>query len=195
MRAMRFYLDIEFLKRGPHVPIELISLAMVTDDDQMLYLVNADFDRALADDWMRTHVLPHLDRDDAHAPVPFGQFGPADRSVRRAGLRRQQAAVREVARRLRLRLLSTCFGRMIDHPAGWPKHFLDLREWAGRLGNAHIPRTQPHEHDALYDARHDRDAFRALAELEASRAARSERRLRERLFADVTQVLRPAVLL
>ena len=186
----RFYLDTEFLETGPAAPVELISLALVTDDDRTLYLVNADFDRARASDWLRENVLPHLDRDGAPSPVPYSQFGPRITEFVADVCAGAKPEFWMWSGAYDFVLLNGCFGRMVDTPPGWPNHFNDLRAWAGRLGNVTVQRTQPHEHDALYDARHDRDAYQFLAATAKARAAKAERRLRERLLADVTAVLR-----
>lgn len=165
----------------------------MTDDDRSLYLVNADFDRALASEWVRANVLSHLECPDVPAPVPFAEFGPqiAAFVADVCGDRKPQFAMWSGA--YDFVLLAACFGTMLQRAAGRPKYFLDLRELAGRLGSPHVPRTQPHEHDAQYNARHDRDAYRYLAELERTRADRAERRLREHLLAEITSVLRPPV--
>ena len=65
MRKRRFYLDTEFYEDGR--TIDLISLALVREDGQHLYLVSAEADLGRVSPWVRENVLPHLPPKDDHA--------------------------------------------------------------------------------------------------------------------------------
>jgi hypothetical protein len=57
----RIYVDCEFIDTGRD--IDLISIGMVREDGEELYLVAQDtalMERASADDWLREHVIPSL---------------------------------------------------------------------------------------------------------------------------------------
>ncbi|HSY22339.1 MAG TPA: DUF5131 family protein [Polyangiaceae bacterium] len=61
---MRYYLDTEFCETG-YARIDLISLALVSEDGREFYAVASDgWDedavRAMPDDWLAANVLPHL---------------------------------------------------------------------------------------------------------------------------------------
>jgi len=55
---MKYFLDTEFIENGK--TIDPISLAMVSEDDRKLYLINLDADLSKADDWIKENVIPHL---------------------------------------------------------------------------------------------------------------------------------------
>lgn len=56
---MRYYLDCEFLERP--CTIDLLSLALVREDGEYLYVINQDCDLTQANDFVREHVIPNLD--------------------------------------------------------------------------------------------------------------------------------------
>lgn len=155
---MRYFLDTEFEEDG--TTIMPISLALVAEDERELYL-EFDFDvwRASNNDFVREQVLPHLswaadDRlsveaarerilefiGDDHKPVFWAYYGDYDWV-----------------------LFCRIFGRMVDLPAHFPQLCLDLQQaWMreGRLAKPAQPRDQ---HNALADARWNRDLFLRLA--------------------------------
>lgn len=57
---MRYFLDTEFLETGQ--TIELISIAIVSDEGDSYYAVvsDADWQRILQDGWVKQHVVPQL---------------------------------------------------------------------------------------------------------------------------------------
>ena len=57
---MKFYLDTEFIESGPHRPIELISIAIVSEDGREFYAENRECPRNTASDWVQKNVFPHL---------------------------------------------------------------------------------------------------------------------------------------
>jgi hypothetical protein len=65
-------------------------------------------------------------------------------------------------------LLCWLFGRMVDLPAGMPMYTLDLRQYAYHLGDPALPVVQG-EHDALNDAKWNREVYLMLKENEKSR--------------------------
>jgi hypothetical protein len=151
---VKVFFDTEFLEDGK--TIDLISIGMVREDGEELYLVNreADWKRVLANDWLSANVVPHLP--------------PIDSWVTRA----------EIAESVRLFagvgpefwayyadydwvVLCQLFGRMIDLPIGWPMYcrdFKQLSDWHGWKLN----KQTSGEHDALCDAKWLRDEFERL---------------------------------
>lgn len=152
----RFFLDQEFIEDGR--TIDLVSIGLVCEDSREYYAVSSEFDPAKANDWVRTHVLPKLDRgpriplsrirDDvlgfvgAAKPVFWGYYADYD-------------------------WVAFCrlFGAMVDLPEGWPKYCRDVKQWADDLGNPTLPPTPPFAHHALFDARWIREAHGFLADL------------------------------
>lgn len=147
---MRVFFDTEFFEDGR--TIDLISIGMVREDGQKLYLENADFDAGRADDWLKENVIPKLrggafrtpHRDMGCYIVQFA--GPAPE------IWAYYADYDWVA-------LCQTFGRMIDLPIGWPMYCRDLKQEADRLGVRLPKMASACEHNALYDAEWAMDAF------------------------------------
>ena len=59
--------------------------------------------------------------------------------------------------------LCQLWGRMIDLPKGVPMWTNDLKQECARLGDPRVPEQGPGEHNALADARHNRDIAEFLA--------------------------------
>lgn len=57
---MRYFLDTEFIERGPKHPLELISIGIVCEDGRELYCVSTDFKSRHASAWVKENVFPHL---------------------------------------------------------------------------------------------------------------------------------------
>jgi len=55
---MRVYFDTEFT--GLHKNTTLISIGMVAEDGQELYLELDDYDRSQVDEWLKENVIVHL---------------------------------------------------------------------------------------------------------------------------------------
>jgi hypothetical protein len=56
---MKYFLDAEFHEDGK--TIELISIALVSQDGRRLYFENADYDWDKSTDWLKENVYPHLE--------------------------------------------------------------------------------------------------------------------------------------
>lgn len=73
---MRYFIDTEFIERGPKHPLELISIGIVADDGRELYRVSTDFKARHASSWVKANVLPHLpDRDVNFYDSPRRRMG------------------------------------------------------------------------------------------------------------------------
>lgn len=153
----RWFLDTEFNENGR--TIELISIALVSDDGREFYAVSSEFDPQTCNDWVKQHVLPRLPRQETW--------------VSRA----------EIAEALRTLLLTDppeiwayyadydwvafcqLFGRMIDLPKGLPMWCRDIKQLAWSLGDPKLPEQGAGEHDALEDARWNLRVYRFLGAL------------------------------
>ncbi|HEX2615078.1 MAG TPA: 3'-5' exoribonuclease [Nitrososphaera sp.] len=54
------------------------------------------------------------------------------------------------------------FGMMIDLPAGYPMYTRDLQQWADQLGCKDLPKQEGAEHNALEDARWNKQVWHHL---------------------------------
>ena len=161
---MRYFLDTEFNEMGPHLPIDLISIGIVAEDGREFYAISTEFRAEDCNDWVQKSVLPHL-------------LGTV-----RAGI--GQASLKEI----REALLKFCgperygrpefwgyfadydwvvfcqiFGTMVDLPKGWPMYCRDLEQWCDKLGNPKLPKQASTEHNALCDARWNREVWEFLS--------------------------------
>jgi 3' exoribonuclease, RNase T-like len=161
---MRFFLDTEFIESGPSFPLISLSIAIVAEDGRELYIVNADAPLELANAWVKKNVIPNLgdprpEAGDARQPILklseivrrfigeskpefWGYYADYDWVV-----------------------FCQLFGTMIDLPKGWPMYCRDLKQFCDDLGNPELPKQNSTEHNALHDARWNREAWNFLNHL------------------------------
>lgn len=154
----RYFIDTEFIEAGPNYPVCLLSIGIVRDDGSELYLELDGAPVGLANDWVKANVLPHLkggrccmEREDiAHCikrfvghdiPEFWGYYADYDWVV-----------------------FAQIFGTMMDLPKGWPMYCRDLKQWCDQLGNPTLPNQGSTEHNALNDARWNREVYQFLQE-------------------------------
>ncbi|MFE6967092.1 3'-5' exoribonuclease domain-containing protein [Agromyces sp. NPDC057679] len=146
---MKVFFDTEFIEDGR--TIDLLSIGIVREDGATYYAEPAETDRSRASAWVIENVFPHLT-----GPVKPRQV-IAQEIVEFAGERPEfwayVAAYDWVA-------LCQLYGRLLDIPAGWPKHCNDLKQEARRLG-ARLPKDGLN-HNALVDAVWARDGYLKL---------------------------------
>lgn len=163
-----YFYDTEFLDDGE--TIELISIGIVCEDGREYYAVNADMDtqRILASDWLVRNVWPHL---------PLKWSGDLDKSADEVKPKRTIAndvfaflmqsgtprlwayygAYDHVA-------LAQLYGPMVNFPKGMPKWTHDLMQLIEPLFGMPKPKQDGDLHNALADARWNRDLFNAARE-------------------------------
>jgi hypothetical protein len=155
---MKYFLDTEFIERGPRYPVTLISLGIVSEDDREFYSISSEFDPDTANDWVKENVLPHLGEGrmttlssmsravmrfvgDDPRPEFWGYYCDYDWVV-----------------------FAQMFGTMMDLPKGWPMYCRDLKQMCDDLGNPKLPEQTSTEHNALADARWNKQAYEFLME-------------------------------
>lgn len=172
----KVFYDTEFVERGPQLPIQLISIGMVREDGNTLYLINADCLSNMArHPWLSVNVMPHLpakgavneilewDREhpDFDRVMTFDAIGPLVLDFLRATddleLWGYYSAYDHVA-------LCQLFGSLADLPAGLPGFTNDLMQEWQRLGSPPVKAPQYDQHHALSDAVWTMQFAQALAE-------------------------------
>lgn len=160
---MRYFIDTEFDVRGG-LP-ELISIAIVSDDEREYYGESAAFDRGSPSPWVAANVLPRLGPPSEAKPLMTIRdelaafFQPGAREV--WGMMPNYDWV----------LFHRLFGGWKYIPGHVPWHCWDLRQWQYQLGDPPIPEPDPHHvHHALGDARWARAVYHSLASFARSRA-------------------------
>lgn len=154
---MKYWLDTEFMEDGRN--IDLMSIGIVAEDGREFYC-EFDVDFNYANDWVKQNVIPHLKREPIYS--------------------------REVARKLIIDFCSEkplirgkpefwgwyssydwvafcqLFGRMVDLPEGWPKYCRDIKQYCDSLMNPSLPKQETTKHNALEDARWNKQAWQYL---------------------------------
>lgn len=156
---MRFFLDTEFIESGSSFPLILLSLALVAEDGRELYLVNVDAPLELANDWVKTNVIPHL--GEPRVPIR----GIAWRVKNFIGSESGKPEFWGYYADYDWVVFCQLFGTMIDLPEGWPMYCRDIKQLCDSLGNTELPAQSSTEHNALNDARWNAQAFGFLQNL------------------------------
>lgn len=176
----RVYVDAEFYEDGKR--IDLLSMAMVNDVGEHIYVINGEADwhaAAEGNPWLIEHVFPslpvlnlhgrwHIDythelvqpHDEMrHNVAQFLEYCNrlADRRLGRPEtMARENLSLWGYYSAYDHVALAQLWGRMIDLPSFVPMYTNDLRQEADRLGLGDLKHEVPMsegEHDALADAR------------------------------------------
>lgn len=163
---MKIFLDSEFIEEQGL--LELISLGMVREDGEELYVQNLDcaFDRA--NDFVARHVYPSLALFDMGLRCPINDLSPW----------RPYREIKEVVKRFAPPdskpefwgyfadydwvVFCWLFGAMVKLPKGYPMYCRDIKQLCDSLGNPRLPEQGKGEHNALADARWNKQAYEFL---------------------------------
>lgn len=165
---MLYFYDTEFCEDGR--TIDLISIGMVCEDGRELYLQNMECQFENASEWVQENVFPHLTDFDiptlsavwehnSSVWMPHNRIGAAVLGfVEGRGSNSKPifwgyyADYDHVA-------LCQLFGTMMDLPKGFPMYTRDLKQWCDDLGNPKLPDQGKGEHNALADARWNKQVY------------------------------------
>jgi hypothetical protein len=154
---MKYFLDTEFYEDG--TTIDLISIGIVAEDGREFYAVSQDAQLHRVSLWIRNNVLPHLPKYDDPAWMPreqiafkLQQFVYGDGPIE---FWAYYADYDWVA-------LCQLFGTMMDLPTGFPKFCRDLKQLSVDVGSPKHLADPTDEHNALADARWNRDLYAFL---------------------------------
>ncbi len=172
---MRIFFDCEFEERGCELPIVLISIGLVREDGEELYLINeASISNVMRNPWLSVNVRPSLpiredgpfiyEWDASHPEYPHVTNRDAIADLVRKFITECSdvelwgyfAAYDHVA-------LCQLFGSMTDLPAGIPMFTCDIQQMVKMLADAGIGVDLPPQpevsHHAMWDARWNQKAF------------------------------------
>lgn len=171
---MKYFIDTEFIDDDETRTVDLISIGIVCEDGRELYLVSNEFDEAKCDDWLKDNVLKQL--PPTHEPDGNGKpFRPSTVWRSRKEIREQvEAFIKPTDEPIEIwayfasydwLVFCQLWGRMLDLPAHFPKFVRDLKTYALDLGftgkfKSLVPDNG--HHDALMDARWNRDVYQML---------------------------------
>lgn len=157
---MKYFYDTEFIEDGE--TIDLVSIGIIAEDGRTYYAISTQFDEEKADDWVKKNVISKLEqnpllwksrnkiKEDIIAfvgddkPEFWAYYADYDHVV-----------------------LCQLFGRMIDLPKNYPFYTRDIKQLCDSLGNPKLP-TQENEHNALDDAKWNKEAYEFLINLTLS---------------------------
>ena len=156
---MRYWYDTEFIEDG--FSIDLISIGIVAEDGREYYAQSNQADFARASEWVQENVIAHLVRNvdgiwknratiqaDILAFMDIEKYGKPE-------LWGYYSAYDHVA-------FCQLFGTMMQLPKGFPMYTRDIKQWCDMLGNPKLPEQGKGEHNALADARWNKQAWEFL---------------------------------
>jgi hypothetical protein len=169
---MKYFLDTEFIEK-PNT-IQLISIGIVSEDGREFYAESSDFDENIANNWVKENVISNLWSRQSNKKEFYQWF--LDGGI--GGLISTKYIGSEIKRWIGndtpefwgyyadYDWVVTCwlFGSMIDLPKGWPMYCRDIKQLCDMLGNPKLPKQDSLEHNALYDARWNKLAYKFLQE-------------------------------
>lgn len=174
---MRYFIDTEFYEDGK--TIDLISIGIVASDGREFYACSRDAELHRCDKWVKDNVLPSLPlySDSAWMPrqeiadqiVLFTGTDVPIRSGEMLGMR--LATVRDATKPQFWAYYGASdwvafyqlWGKLLNLPEGWPKWYRDLKMLCVMRSDPKLP-AKPKGHNALHDARWNRDVYDMLSE-------------------------------
>lgn len=144
---MRVWFDTEFIEDGK--TIDLISIGLVREDGQELYLESDDVDWRKASQWVLENVHPHLTGENKFTRKTIAaliQKFVGDEPKFWAYYADYDWVV-----------LCQLYGTMMQLPKGWPMFCRDLGQALDGVPREEVPQQGKGEHHALSDARWVRD--------------------------------------
>lgn len=154
---MRYFFDTEFMEDGR--TIDLISIGIVSEDGREFYAEAAECNLEAASDWVRANVIPHL----KGPKKPRSMI--AEEILMFVGEKPEFWAYYADYDWVTLCQL---YGRMIEIPRGWPMYCRDIKQLCDSLGNPKLKKMESGEHNALADARWNREKYEWLKGLRGS---------------------------
>jgi hypothetical protein len=152
---MKYFLDTEFIERGLGYPIELISIGIVREDGREFYAVGDWWVYAHANDWVHKNVIVHL-----------GNHIQSSRQTIAEGIKKfvgpDEPEFWGYYADYDWVVFAQLFGTMMDLPKGWPMYCRDIKQLCDSLGNPKLPEQSSTEHNALNDARWNKQAYEFL---------------------------------
>jgi hypothetical protein len=157
----RCFVDTEFYEDGS--AIDLISIGAVRSDGEEFYAVNSDAKLHLVSPWVRKHVVEQLPAYSSGLWYPRNAIADAfTRFVANSEIWAYYADYDWVA-------ICQMYGTMMGLPKSFPKYCLDLKQLSVMLGNPQHPKQTEGVHNALEDARWNKELFDFLRQVGSGR--------------------------
>lgn len=172
-------MDTEFSDRGPEFPVELISIALVSQDNRELYLVSPDneFSSSNCNEFVKKNVLPKITKEPRTSRKDMSQQIQEFVGINTKAMFVGYFGVTDF---LLLRHLFWPNG----FPKLWKKWYTELVQMREPIGYVRLPKKPQvaDRHNALVDAQWTKNAFDFLENIRRSNAnSRREEEDRTRL--------------
>lgn len=175
---MRVFYDVEFVERGPQLPIQPISFGFVREDGEELYVINEEsLSNLMRHPWLSINVAPSLPiQDDQRSEGHFITQWDVNHAEYANVLALDflvQTVYKFLVETPSLELwayyghydhvvLCQLFGSMADLPPGIPMWTHELQQVIESDPGVVLPPQPLVTHHALLDARWNHEAFMAL---------------------------------
>jgi len=147
---MKYFFDTEFFDRG--TTIDLISIAMVSEDNRELYFINTsiDVEELRQDKWLNDNVVSKFEYDNPNIWLTPDEIRSEIIEFVNCGnpeFWADYASYDWV-------VLCQLFGRMLDIPKHWPKFCMDIQNFK-KIANPtlKLPDLNNNKHHPLDDAK------------------------------------------
>ncbi|MBD2771142.1 3'-5' exoribonuclease domain-containing protein [Iningainema tapete] len=189
---MRYWMDLEFIENGK--TIDIISIGVVCEDGREYYAISYDCDWSKASDWVKQNVLPKLPKrpnlfnlnwkevrkqgwrsraDIAFEVLKFIKYPVVERDIESYSYHELKSLETPITPEVWAYYadydwVAFCqlFGTMSDLPKGLPMYCRDIKQYCDYLGNPRLPSQGKGEHNALLDARWNKQAWEFLRRFE-----------------------------
>ncbi len=177
--------SLELLERGGELPIIPLSLGMVREDGERLYLINGELplSQLARHPWIQHNVVPYLPitmsfsatMDSASSIIEWDANHPD--YAARVNLDEMRNRVIEFTHVDKPQLwsyyasyahvaLGQLFGTRDEWPAHLPQHVNELVQYWDSVGRPQLPRQPLSIHHALHDAQWNMEVYWAISEAE-----------------------------
>lgn len=156
---MKYFIDTEFIEY-PNT-IELISIGIVNENNEKLYLISNEYNESNADDWVKDNVLIYVNKNEgisiAEIREKIVNFFGNDDDIK---IYMYYGAYDWV-------VFCWIFGKMIDLPKNFPMFFYDLKVMMIEYENFYntFPENN-NEHNALSDAMWNKEIYEYIMKIE-----------------------------
>jgi hypothetical protein len=161
---VKIFFDTEFIEDGK--TIDLLSIGMVREDGEKLYLENSNAGWSRANTWVRENVLPKLEAweykeprgsffegPDWGAAHPLCWMTPNSIKYRLVAFAGDDPEFWAYYADYDWVVLCQLFGKMVDLPHSWPKFCMDLKQLMVMQGDPKVRKLGDSvAHNALMDA-------------------------------------------
>ena len=175
---MQYFLDFEFIEDGK--TIDPISIGIVSGDGREYYAVFREFNRIkfFENPWLVENVAPSLPlvKVDERLPLSYANY---DEVYTDPVWKRRDEVRADVLKFMDIQeygkpeiwgyyadydwvAFAQLFGQMIDLPNGFPMFCMDIKQLCVMVGNPKLPEQGEGEHNALQDARWNKQAYEFL---------------------------------